>query len=110
MCDRPGALRRAGLLFASTLAAGGRFGPRRYEHRPDTLRIDCDLAAKGCAVRSIIDWRAQNPDRGTVVRGSSEFEIRIGFGEASPRVTHERGRVIARQASSPIRQASAALR
>lgn len=91
-------------LFHEKARFGRRWPIRRYVHRPGTMRISCDAASQACLVKSIIDWRAASPARGAVSRGSSTFELGLGFSGPRPVVLFERGRVI-RTAGSAARDA-----
>ena len=82
------------VLFSQKRSFGQRWPVRRYEHRPGTMQIRCEAQTQACLVRSIIDWRAANPARGTASRGSSTFELGIGFAGQKPVVLFERGRVL----------------
>jgi hypothetical protein len=69
---------------------------RRYSLRPGTTRVDCDQNRRACVVRTLINWEAASPQRGTVSRGVSEFKLGVGFSGPQPLVIYEGGRVIAR--------------
>jgi hypothetical protein len=73
---------------------GHRWPIRRYEHRPGTMRVTCDAVRQACLVKSIIDWQAASPARHAFSRGSSTFELGIGFSGPKPVVLFERGHVI----------------
>ena len=81
-------------LFDQKRRFGQRWPVRRYEHRPGTMTIRCEARSKACLVRSIIDWRAETAARRAVSRGSSTFELGIGFSGPQPVVLFERGRVL----------------
>ena len=83
-------------LYAEKRRFARRWPVRRYEHRPGTMTVSCTVQTQACLVRSIIDWRAAAPARGAVSRGSSRFELGIGFAGPKPVVLFERGRVIER--------------
>jgi hypothetical protein len=83
-------------LYAEKRRFARRWPVRRYEHRPGTMTVSCTVQNQACLVRSIIDWRAAAPARGAVSRGSSRFELGIGFAGPKPVVLFERGRVIDR--------------
>jgi hypothetical protein len=70
-----------------------RWPVRRYEHRPGTMTIDCNVAAKICHVRSTIDWRAENPVRPARSQGTAKFELGVSFVGEQPLVAYEGGRV-----------------
>ena len=70
-----------------------RWPARRYEHRPGTMTVDCDVEAKICHVRSTIDWRAENPARQARSWGAAKFELGVSFTSDQPRVAYEGGRV-----------------
>lgn len=81
-------------LFDEKRRFGRRWPLRHYAHRPGTMRVTCEAQTRACLVRSIIDWTAANPARGALARGSSTFELGLGFGGPKPVVLFERGRVI----------------
>lgn len=81
-------------LFGEKRRFGQRWPYRRYTHRPGTMRVTCEEGSRACLVRSVIDWVAANPARGSVSRGSSTFELGIGFAGPRPVVLFEKGRVI----------------
>jgi hypothetical protein len=71
-----------------------RWPVRRYEHRPGTLIIDCDVEAALCHVRSIIDWEAESPLRHARSGGAAAFRLGVSFKGAKPVVVYETGRVV----------------
>jgi hypothetical protein len=71
-----------------------RWPVRRYEHRPGTMSIACDVEAKICHVRSTVDWRAENPVRQARAQGTAQFELGVSFAGEQPLVAYEGGRVI----------------
>jgi hypothetical protein len=81
-------------LFDQKRRFGRRWPIRRYAHRPGTMRITCEAARQACLVKSIIDWQAASPARHALSRGSSTFELGIGFSGPKPVVLFERGHVI----------------
>jgi len=81
-------------LFDQKRRFGRRWPLRHYEHRPGTMRVTCEAAREACLVRSIIDWQAASPARHAFSRGSSTFELGIGFSGPKPVVLFERGHVI----------------
>ena len=64
---------------------------RRYAHRPGTLRVTCNAATRKCAARSIIEFEARNPVRGTAKRGSARFDLGISFAGETPLILYEDG-------------------
>ena len=85
-----------GGLYAEKRRFARRWPVRRYEHRPGTMSVSCTVENQACLVRSIVDWRAAAPARGAVSRGTSRFELGIGFAGPRPVVLFERGQVIGR--------------
>ena len=73
-----------------------RWPVRRYSLRPGTTRVDCDQHRRACVVKTLIDWEASSPQRRTVSRGVSSFELGVGFSGSQPLVVYEGGRVISR--------------
>ena len=69
---------------------------RRYALRPGTTRVDCQPNRRMCVVKTLIDWEAAAPQRGTVSRGVSLFELGVGFAGSQPLVVYEGGHVVGR--------------
>ncbi|MHB2210967.1 hypothetical protein [Methylobacterium sp. CM6257] len=69
-----------------------RWPERRYE--PRTIRTACD--AETCTVRTVVDFRTANPDRGAVSSGEAELILEVGFSGARPYILGETGRVLRR--------------
>jgi hypothetical protein len=72
---------------------------RRYAHRPGTMRVTCDPGRRACLVKSVIDWEAASPARRAASRGSSVFELGVGFTGPQPVVLYEGGEVVGRRRS-----------
>ena len=64
---------------------------RRYGHRPGSMQVLCNLSEQKCAARSIIDFLAENPARGTAKRGSAKFDLGVSFAGPQPRILYEGG-------------------
>lgn len=64
---------------------------RQYVHRPGTLRVICNAAARKCAARSIIDFSVANPNRGTRNSGSAKFDLGVSFAGPHPVILYEGG-------------------
>lgn len=73
---------------------------RRYSLRPGTTRVDCDANRRACVVKTLIDWEAASPQRRSVSRGVSAFELGVGFSGPQPLVVYEGGRVVGRGRTS----------
>ncbi len=69
---------------------------RRYSLRPGTTRVDCNPNRRACVVKTLIDWEAASPQRRSVSRGVSQFELGVGFSGSQPLVVYEGGRVVGR--------------
>ena len=67
---------------------------RHYDPRPATMNIACDVEAKLCRVRSVLDYRAESPLRHARTEGSAEFELGISFAGLQPEIVYESGRVL----------------
>lgn len=80
-----------GQLAAEKRRAIQQWPVRRYVHRPGTLQVICNLPQKKCAARSIIDFEARNPARGTQKHGSAKFDLGVSFAENHPRILYEGG-------------------
>ncbi|WP_267428707.1 hypothetical protein [Methylobacterium sp. GC_Met_2] len=73
------------------LAAGRRWPVRRYTLRPGTLRVSCNVPALKCAVRSTVDYRLSDPVRHISERGSTRFDLGVGFNGPRPSILYEDG-------------------
>lgn len=69
-----------------------RWPERRYE--PRTIRTACD--AETCTIRTIVDFRTANPDRGAVSTGAAELVLEVSFAGTRPVIVGESGRVLHR--------------
>ena len=78
-------------LMAEKRRAIQQWPVRRYVHRPGTLRVICNAAARKCAARSTIDFEVSNPGRGTRKAGSAKFDLGVSFAEGHPRILYEGG-------------------
>jgi hypothetical protein len=64
---------------------------RRYSHRPGSMQVICNEAHQRCAARSIIEFTATNPDRGTRKHGSARFDLGVSFEGPRPVILYEGG-------------------
>lgn len=78
-------------LIAEKRRAIQHWPSRRYVHRPGTMRVTCNMPARECVTRSIIDFEVSNQRRHAAKRGSARFDLGISFAERSPRIVHEGG-------------------
>jgi hypothetical protein len=78
-------------LMAEKRAAIRQWPIRRYSHRPGSMQVLCSMSELKCVARSIIDFVAENPARGTAKRGSAKFDLGISFAGALPRILYEGG-------------------
>lgn len=78
-------------LMAEKRAAIRQWPVRRCAHRPGSMQVLCNISELKCAARSIIDFVAENPARGTVKRGSARFDLGISFAGTQPRILYEGG-------------------
>lgn len=69
-----------------------RWPERRYE--PRTIRTACD--SETCTIRTIVDFRTANPDRGAVSTGAAELVLEVSFAGTRPVIVGETGRVLHR--------------
>ncbi|MCJ2055893.1 hypothetical protein MKL09_04935 [Methylobacterium sp. J-048] len=69
-----------------------RWPERRYEAR--TIRTACD--SETCTIRTIVDFRTANPDRGAISTGSAELVLEVSFAGTRPVIVGETGRVLRR--------------
>ena len=73
-----------------------RWPERRYE--PRAFRTTCTPGGETCTVRALVAFRAANPARGAVSRGSTELVLEVSFAGARPVIVAESGRVLRRGA------------
>jgi hypothetical protein len=69
-----------------------RWPERRYE--PRSIRTACD--SETCTIRTIVDFRTANPDRGAISTGAAELVLEVSFAGARPVIVGESGRVLRR--------------
>ncbi|MCJ2141219.1 hypothetical protein [Methylobacterium sp. E-066] len=69
-----------------------RWPERRYE--PRTIRTACD--SETCTIRTIVDFRTANPDRGAISTGAAELILEVSFSGNRPVIVGETGRVLHR--------------
>ena len=69
-----------------------RWPVRRYE--PRAMSTACD--AETCTIRTLVDFRTANPDRGAVSAGEAELILEVGFAGVRPYIIGETGRVLRR--------------
>ena len=69
-----------------------RWPVRRYE--PRAMSTACD--AQTCTIRTLVDFRTANPERGAVSSGEAELILEVGFAGARPYIIGETGRVLRR--------------
>ena len=79
------------MLIAEKRRAIRQWPNRRYSHRPGTMKVTCNLSARKCAARSIIDFEVSNTVRGTGKSGSARFDLGVSFAESRPRILYEGG-------------------
>ena len=66
---------------------------RHYVHRPGSMQIICNEVKQRCGIRSIIDFTAANPARGTEKHGSARFDLGISFEGPHPVILYEGGTI-----------------
>lgn len=69
-----------------------RWPERRYE--PRSIRTACD--SETCTIRTIVDFRTANPDRGAISTGAAELILEVSFSDTRPVIVGESGRVLHR--------------
>lgn len=80
-----------GQLADEKRAAIRQWPVRRYTIRPGTLRVICNVPQSRCAARSVIDFVAANPARGTRKAGSARFDLGVSYAGRQPRILYEGG-------------------
>ncbi|MCJ2125501.1 hypothetical protein [Methylobacterium sp. J-077] len=81
----------AGLL-AEKRSFVQRWPERRYE--PRAIQTACD--SETCTIRTIVDFRTANPDRGAISTGAAELILEVSFSGTRPVIVGETGRVLRR--------------
>ncbi|GEP09663.1 hypothetical protein [Methylobacterium gnaphalii] len=73
-----------------------RWPERRYQPQAGATRIACNVASTSCTLRTVIDFRAENPARGARSQGLSELALTISFAGERPVIVSESSRVLRR--------------
>jgi hypothetical protein len=79
-------------LLAEKRSFVQRWPERRYE--PRAMRAACDTET--CTIRTRVDFRTANRDRGAVSFGEAELILEVGFSGTRPYILGETGRVLRR--------------
>lgn len=87
--------------FAALLAEKRRFAQRWPERRyePHDTRTACNAALQSCIVRTLVDFRADNPARALRAQGLAELVLEVSFAGGRPVIVSESSRVLRRGAA-----------
>jgi hypothetical protein len=73
-----------------------RWPARSYGLKPETIRIDCDIAQSVCSVSGDLDYRHTNPANFQVTSGVWHYEFRVVFSRQGPKIVAENGHTVSR--------------
>jgi hypothetical protein len=74
-----------------------RWPQRRYQLKPDTMRVQCDDARSTCQMSGELDYDVRDPRASRTSSGAATYELRVVFTPAGPKVVEESGRTLARR-------------
>jgi hypothetical protein len=74
-----------------------RWPQRRYQLKPETMRVACDEVRATCLVSGELDYDVRDPRGSRSASGAATYELRVIFTQAGPKVVEESGRTLARR-------------
>nr|ALS90961.1 MetaGeneMark_Unknown Function [uncultured bacterium] len=74
-----------------------RWPQRRYNLKPDTMRVQCDEARSTCQMSGELDYDVRDPRAARTSSGAATYDLRVVFTQAGPKVVEESGRTLARR-------------
>ena len=74
-----------------------RWPQRRYQLKPDTMRVQCDEARSTCQMSGELDYDVRDPRAARTSSGAATYELRVVFTQGGPKVVEESGRTLARR-------------
>ena len=74
-----------------------RWPQRRYQLKPETMRVQCDEARSTCQMSGELDYDVRDPRAARMSSGAATYELRVVFTQAGPKVVEESGRTLARR-------------
>jgi uncharacterized caspase-like protein len=74
-----------------------RWPQRRYQLKPQTMRIQCDQGQATCVMSGELDYNVRDPRAARSASGAATYELRVVFTQAGPKVIEETGRSLARR-------------
>src|SRR4051812_16255488 len=81
-------------LYAEKKRFVERWPVRQYGLVPGSVQVSCTRRRSTCTIAGLIRWRAENPARRAVARGTSRFSQTFHFGSRRPMVIAESGSVL----------------
>ncbi|WP_447665707.1 hypothetical protein [Methylobacterium sp. A54F] len=83
-------------LVAEKRRFNQRWPVRRYEAQRGATRTACNAALARCVVRTVFEFRAENPATGARSVGTSELVLDVAFSGGRPQIVAESSRVLSR--------------
>jgi hypothetical protein len=74
-----------------------RWPQRRYQLKPETMRVQCDEARSTCQMSGELDYDVRDPRAARTSSGAASYELRVVFTPGGPKVVEESGRTLARR-------------
>lgn len=74
-----------------------RWPQRRYQLKPETMRVECDEARSTCLLSGELDYHVRDPRAARSASGAASYELRVLFTHTGPKVIEESGRTLARR-------------
>ena len=74
-----------------------RWPQRRYQLKPDTMRVQCDEARSTCQMSGELDYDVRDPRAARTSSGAATYDLRVVFTQAGPKIVEESGRTLARR-------------
>jgi hypothetical protein len=74
-----------------------RWPQRRYQIKPETMRVQCDEARATCLLEGELDYDVRDPRASRSSSGSATYALRVVFSQQGPKVVEESGRTLARR-------------
>ncbi len=74
-----------------------RWPQRRYQLKPETMRVQCDEARSTCQMSGELDYDVRDPRAARTSAGAASYDLRVVFTQAGPKIVEESGRTLARR-------------
>ena len=74
-----------------------RWPQRRYQLKPETMRVQCDEARSTCQISGEVVFDVRDPRAARTSAGAATYDLRVVFTQAGPKIVEESGRTLARR-------------